>query len=138
VTVWNGTTKVVDGTSASAPIFAAIVALLNDALLAQGKPTLGFLNPWLYSVGFKGFVDVTEGSTKGCGTSGFPAMTGWDAASGFGTPVSLKILTQAIGTEKRCLTGSQRFPFLRKLTSESRFRAAKPWYMKLSSTGALG
>jgi len=88
VTIWNGTTKVVDGTSASAPIFAAVIALLNDALLAEGKPTLGFLNPWLYSVGFKGFVDVTEGSTKGCGTSGFPAMTGWDVASGFGTPVS--------------------------------------------------
>ncbi|POR31940.1 Uncharacterized protein TPAR_07845 [Tolypocladium paradoxum] len=86
VTIWNGTTKVVDGTSASAPIFAGIVALLNDALIAQGKPPLGFLNPWLYLVGFQGFTDVIQGSTRGCNTSGFPATTGWDVASGFGTP----------------------------------------------------
>jgi len=39
----------VSGTSASAPVFAAIVSLLNSARLAAGKPPLGFLNPWLYS-----------------------------------------------------------------------------------------
>lgn len=89
VTVWNEKTKVVDGTSASAPIFAAIVALLNDARLAQGKPPLGFLNPWIYKIGLQGgFRDVVHGSTKGCNTTGFPAMRGWDMASGFGTPVS--------------------------------------------------
>jgi tripeptidyl-peptidase I len=90
VTVWNGTTKVVDGTSASAPIFAGVVALVNDALIAEGKPPLGFMNPWLYSGGgSQGFKDIEEGSTKGCNTSGFPAMKGWDAASGFGSPVSI-------------------------------------------------
>ena len=88
VTVWNGTTKVVDGTSASAPIFAAVVALVNDALIAESKPPLGFLNPWLYMGGFKAFTDVTLGSARGCNASGFPAMSGWDPASGFGTPVS--------------------------------------------------
>lgn len=93
VTVWNGTTRVVDGTSASAPIFAGVVALVNDALIAEGKPTLGFLNPWLYlGGGYRAFTDITEGSTRGCYTSGFPARQGWDAASGFGTPVSLSFL----------------------------------------------
>ncbi|OAA48062.1 tripeptidyl peptidase [Beauveria brongniartii RCEF 3172] len=89
VTIWNGKTKVVDGTSASAPIFAGIVALLNDARLARGKAPLGFLNPWIYSIGSQGgFMDVVHGSTFGCNTTGFPATEGWDMASGFGTPVS--------------------------------------------------
>jgi len=65
------------------------VSLVNDALLAAGKPVLGFLNPWLYAGGFKAFTDITSGSSTGCGTTGFPAQTGWDAATGFGTPVSV-------------------------------------------------
>lgn len=86
--VWAGKNIQVDGTSASTPTFASVVALVNDALVADGKAPLGFLNPWLYSVGYHGLTDVTEGSTMGCESDGFPAMKGWDAASGFGTPVS--------------------------------------------------
>lgn len=92
--VWNGKKYLVDGTSASAPTFAAVVALVNDALIANGKPPLGFLNPWLYSTGFEAFTDVTTGSNKGCNTSGFPAARGWDSASGFGTPVRLSFSCQ--------------------------------------------
>lgn len=87
--VWNGVAHLVDGTSASAPAFAAIVALLNDALLGSGRPPLGFLNPWLYSqAGGAGLRDVKMGSNRGCGTMGFEAVDGWDAATGLGTPVS--------------------------------------------------
>jgi hypothetical protein len=75
--------------SASAPTTASIVSLVNDALLAAGKPVLGFLNPWLYSVGSAAFTDIVDGSSLGCGTDGFPAQTGWDAVTGFGTPVSI-------------------------------------------------
>jgi tripeptidyl-peptidase-1 len=91
--VWNGTKYLVDGTSASAPTMAAIISLVNDALIAEGKPPLGFLNPWLYSKGFESFTDVITGSSRGCNTSGFPAAVGWDAASGFGTPVSLRAIS---------------------------------------------
>ena len=87
VTVWNGSEFLVDGTSAAAPTMAAIVALVNDALLTEGRPPLGFLNPWLYAGGRRTFRDVTIGSNRGCNTSGFPAKEGWDAASGWGTPV---------------------------------------------------
>jgi tripeptidyl-peptidase I len=89
VTVWNGMTKLVDGTSASTATFAAMVALVNDALAAEGKPPMGFLNPWLYSKGYRAFTDVVVGSNRGCNTTGFPAREGWDAATGFGTPVSI-------------------------------------------------
>ncbi|KAK5288536.1 hypothetical protein LTR16_003374 [Cryomyces antarcticus] len=88
VTVWNGTEVLLDGTSASTPTAAAVIALVNDALLAQRKPPLGFLNPWLYQLGFKGLNDIVSGSAIGCGGDGFPAKAGWDAVTGWGTPVS--------------------------------------------------
>lgn len=58
-------------------------------LLANGKPVLGFLNQWLYSGGSAAFTDITSGSAIGCNTTGFPAQVGWDAVTGFGTPVSI-------------------------------------------------
>lgn len=86
--IWNGTAHLDDGTSASSPAVAAIISLVNDNLIANGRPPLGFLNPFIYSTGFEAFSDVTIGSASGCNTTGFPAMKGWDAATGFGTPVS--------------------------------------------------
>lgn len=97
-TIWNGTDTLVSGTSASTPLFAAIVALVNDALLASGKPTLGFLNPWLYKKGYRAFTDITSGSAVGCAEigdgQGFPAVEGWDPVTGFGTPRFRDILTE--------------------------------------------
>jgi tripeptidyl-peptidase-1 len=89
ITVWNGTIHPLDGTSAATPTAAAVIALVNDALIAAGKSPLGFLNPWLYKKGYKAFKDVASGSAVGCNTTGFPAQKGWDAVTGFGTPVSL-------------------------------------------------
>ena len=88
VTIWNGTVALLDGTSASAPTAAAILALVNDALIAAGKPVLGFLNPWLYSKGYEAFTDILSGSARGCNSTGFTAAKGWDAVTGFGTPVN--------------------------------------------------
>ncbi|KAG6908322.1 hypothetical protein DXG01_005298 [Tephrocybe rancida] len=76
----------IGGTSASAPTFAAVVALLNDDRLSKGKSTLGFLNPLLYSKGLSGFNDITAGNNPGCGTTGFNATKGWDPVTGLGTP----------------------------------------------------
>jgi tripeptidyl-peptidase-1 len=57
----------VSGTSASAPTFASIIALLNDELIAAGKPPLGFLNPLLYSAP-ETLTDITSGNNPGCNT----------------------------------------------------------------------
>ena len=38
------------GTSASAPVFAAMVTLWNDIRLAYGQPPMGFIAPFLYFV----------------------------------------------------------------------------------------
>lgn len=93
---WNGILRTVGGTSASSPAFAGVISLVNDALLAEGKPVLGFLNPWIYSGGYKAFTDVTSGSSIGCNGTGFPAQAGWDAVTGWGTPVSFPILSLII------------------------------------------
>jgi tripeptidyl-peptidase-1 len=48
--VWLGKWEAVDGTSASAPIFAGMVTLWQDQRFQQGKAPLGFLNPLLYTM----------------------------------------------------------------------------------------
>ncbi|KAF8191898.1 family S53 protease, partial [Mycena galopus ATCC 62051] len=66
---WDNLFGTVDGTSCSTPTFASVIALLNDELVAAGKPTLGFLNPFLYSpVGRAALNDVILGENPGCGT----------------------------------------------------------------------
>ncbi|TVY58586.1 Tripeptidyl-peptidase SED2 [Lachnellula cervina] len=83
---WNGTESSISGTSASCPLTSSIISLVNDDLISRGKPPLGFLNPWLYSKGYKGFTDILSGNTSSCGTGGFPVTKGWDPITGFGTP----------------------------------------------------
>ncbi|KAF7302072.1 Peptidase S53 domain-containing protein [Mycena indigotica] len=82
----------IGGTSAATPVFAGLVALLNDARLAAGQPSLGFLNPLLYKHRGHGFTDVTSGNNPGCGTAGFNATAGWDPVTGLGTPQFRELL----------------------------------------------
>ncbi|TBU25599.1 subtilisin-like protein [Dichomitus squalens] len=89
----DGQDVLVNGTSASAPAFASVVALLNDQLLNAGKSPLGFLNPLLYSSGVSAFNDITTGSNPGCGTEGFQAAAGWDPVTGLGAPDFDKLLS---------------------------------------------
>lgn len=57
----------VGGTSASAPTFAALVSLLNNARIKSGQKPLGFLNPWLYGEAVHGgLTDIVLGGSKGC------------------------------------------------------------------------
>ncbi|KAJ7795865.1 subtilisin-like protein [Mycena olivaceomarginata] len=84
------------GTSASAPTFASIIALINDRLVAAGKPVLGFLNPFLYSTASSTFTDITSGHNSGnvCPASSRLAGT---PLTGFGTPVFPDLLAAALG-----------------------------------------
>jgi tripeptidyl-peptidase-1 len=94
---WNGTQGVISGTSASTPLTAGIISLVNDALIASGKSPLGFLNPWLYAKGHKGLTDITSGTPYGCGTDAFPATEGWDPVTGLGTPIFPELVKLAGG-----------------------------------------
>ncbi|KAI0693683.1 family S53 protease [Cerioporus squamosus] len=97
ITRINGTFYRLDGTSASTPVWASVVALLNDARLSAGQPPLGFINPLLYSEGAAALNDITSGSNPGCGAQGFPTMEGWDPVTGLGTPDYEKLLALVTG-----------------------------------------
>ncbi|KAJ7473125.1 peptidase S8/S53 domain-containing protein, partial [Mycena galericulata] len=77
--VGGGETGTLSGTSASSPTFASIIALINDQLIAAGKPVLGFLNPWIYSIASTAFTDITIGHNPGF--VAFNATVGWDPLS---------------------------------------------------------
>lgn len=63
---YNGVLSPSGGTSAASPVVASIIALLNDARLRAGRPTLGFLNPLIYAYAYQGFTDITAGQSDGC------------------------------------------------------------------------
>jgi tripeptidyl-peptidase I len=73
------------GTSASTPVWAAIIARLNTIRVAKGGKPLGFLNPLIYK-NPQAFFDVTSGINSAGTGEGFAATTGWDPATGMGTP----------------------------------------------------
>jgi len=90
----------VGGTSASAPAFAGMVSLLNEARLTASKPALGFLNPFIYQHP-EAFMDVTVGSNRISRggqplADGWDCVKGWDPATGFGTPDFQKLLKAAL------------------------------------------
>jgi kumamolisin len=73
------------GTSFAAPMWAGYLALVNQQSVANGNKTLGFINPSLYSIGAGSsyttdFHDITSGS------NGYSATTGYDLATGWGSP----------------------------------------------------
>ena len=82
-----GADTVVGGTSAVAPLWAALIARINAA---RGTP-VGFANAKLYAQP-SAFNDVTSGSN-----GDFSAAPGWDACTGLGTPVGTKVAT-ALGS----------------------------------------
>ncbi|KAI1200278.1 subtilisin-like protein [Nemania serpens] len=110
VVVSQGAAIRVGGTSASAPTFAAVVSLLNNARLGKGLRPLGLLNPWLYAHAADALTDVVDGGSTGCTGrdiySGLPApyvpgagwnaTKGWDPVTGLGTPLFDKMLERAV------------------------------------------
>lgn len=73
------------GTSAVAPLYAGLIALLNKSL---GTP-VGYLNPQLYALADSCFNEVSAppgpaGNSFG-GVKGYPASKGWNACTGLGS-----------------------------------------------------
>jgi len=85
----DGQSAVFGGTSAVAPLWAALIALINAQL---GKPA-GFLNTALYAKGTGGFHDITSGNN-----GSYTAQSGWDACTGWGSPNGRALLGILKGT----------------------------------------
>jgi kumamolisin len=88
----------IGGTSLASPLWAGMLAVVNQYLNAQGKPYAGFLNPALYSMAtttqsFSPFHDVTSG------TNGkYNASANWDAVTGWGSTDVYNLARDMAGT----------------------------------------
>lgn len=82
----DGVDETIGGTSAVAPLWASLIALLNESL----KAPLGFAQPRLYALlGSTAFHDIVSGSN-----GAYRAGPGWDACTGLGSPVGTTIARQ--------------------------------------------
>jgi kumamolisin len=90
----SGKDGVIGGTSAVAPLWAALLALINQRLANLGKKSAGFINPLIYNpASAAAFHDIVQGNNDIDGTFGkYKAGPGWDACTGVGTPDGTKVM----------------------------------------------
>jgi subtilase family serine protease len=86
------------GTSFAAPMWAGYIALANQQLAANGKSTIGFIDPTIYAENITSdyatdFHDITSG------TSGsYSAVTGYDLVTGWGSPNGAGLINALAGS----------------------------------------
>ena len=78
----DGTSTVIGGTSAVAPLYAGLLALVNQSVGTR----VGFVNPVLYK-NTAAFTDIVSGNNNG-----YDAGPGWDPVTGLGSPIGTRIL----------------------------------------------
>ena len=91
----DGQESSIGGTSAVAPLYAALSARLAQGL---GAP-LGFLNPHFYQHP-ENFLDITKGNN-----TGYQAGPGWDPVTGLGVPDGEKLLASLKSARSEALAG---------------------------------
>jgi kumamolisin len=96
--VVDGKGGVNGGTSAATPLWAALLARINAELGASKR--VGYLTPVLYkslsgtsqTVGAAGCTDITSGNNNTAAVGGYKAGPGFDAVSGWGSPIGTSLL----------------------------------------------
>lgn len=91
----DGQDEVIGGTSAAAPLWAALLARCNQSL---GR-TVGDVHAALYRIGEAAFHDITQGDN-----GAYAAGKGWDACTGLGSPDGQKLLS-ALAAQETSGTG---------------------------------
>jgi kumamolisin len=137
-TYYGGGWAMFGGTSVSAPIWAALIALTNQARALHGRPVLGLAAPALCELGLAtdldapGFLDITAG-----GNGAYAAGPGYDYPTGWGVPLALDLVQGlsrwtppgdgrggvatmgSIAPASQEVAGSARFRFQRRCLSTS-------------------
>jgi kumamolisin len=86
--ILNGQAQQIGGTSLAAPIWGGMMALINAQRHANGKHSLGLINPFIYPLNGTGnFRDITVGNN-----GHWAATAGYDVVTGLGTPVMSVLL----------------------------------------------
>jgi len=108
--VLNGATQTIGGTSAVAPLWAGLTALINQA----APEPIGFFLPTLYQ-NPQVMRDITQGNNKPAGSNvGYAAGPGWDACTGLGAPVGtalLNLFTAHVITGAVGITTANQLPY---------------------------
>jgi kumamolisin len=92
----DGNQFTIGGTSAVAPLWAGLIALVNQKL----GHSVGYLNPGIYALPSSSgaFHDIITGNNDITGNNGpYPARPGWDACTGWGSPDGVKLLSALSG-----------------------------------------
>ena len=106
----DGQQTVIGGTSAVAPLWAGLLARINQSL----EKNVGYLNPLLYTGNVESTLhDITSGSN-----GAYSAGPGWDACTGLGTPDGAALLA-ALGSAAAS-TKKKKSPAKRKATRAKR------------------
>jgi kumamolisin len=96
----DGASQVIGGTSAVAPLWAGLLARINQNLITTGGKPAGFVNALLYPTASKvAFHDVTQGNNDIYHdlNGKFPAGPGWDPCTGMGTPDGAQLMALLSG-----------------------------------------
>jgi uncharacterized protein (TIGR03437 family) len=152
INVFN-TTAIIAGTSASAPVFAGILALVNQYLTSTGiqlQPGLGNVNPALYRLARSNpgvFHDITAGGNNvpcvpgspSCtnGTVGHVAAPGYDLATGLGSPDVYNLVhqwSQQAPTDSQVVVSLSRSPVYQQASSQN----GLSWSLTLTLTEEAG
>ncbi len=94
----NGSSGFVGGTSAAAPLWAGFIALANEQASQLSQPTVGFINPTVYTLArgtnyVTSFRDITTGNnTNAVSPLNFHAAPGFDLCTGLGTPAGTNLI----------------------------------------------
>jgi hypothetical protein len=112
----KGSSEAVGGTSCAAPLWAAFTALVNQQAVVNTGTTVGFINPAVYAIG-KGtgyasdFHDTTVGNNfSSSSPAKFPAETGYDLCTGWGTPNGSALINALAGQPAPIITTGSPLP----------------------------
>jgi len=86
----DGQSMVVGGTTGASPLWAGLIALINQGI----GHNIGFADPALYqTIGPSGVLnDITQGNNSVNGVQGCTAGKGWDYCTGWGSPDGVKLM----------------------------------------------
>jgi len=101
--VLHGQPTGIGGTSWSAPVWAGICALINEARQAAGLGSLPYLNPFIYPLlGTPCFRDIVSGSN-----GNFTAAAGYDRVTGLGAPNVQRLIAALTQVPTQAAAGTQ-------------------------------
>jgi len=142
ITYGNGLSTSVTGTSCAAPLWAGLLALVNQQETASGRALAGFINPAIYeianeSVYSSAFFDITTGSNAWPGSpNAYYAVPGYDLCTGLGTPKGTNLINVLVAPDPLIVVSNYGFSAFRPPSGDFNI-VAQTYSLSNASTSAL-